>query len=268
MLASVRDSVRSLEPVPSLHLQALGDRIRYGFFTRKGGGSSGIYAGLNAGIGSSDSRQAVSQNRKLMTDYLGVSPQMLACPYQVHSSDAIVVSRPFEKERPEADGVVTAKSGLAVGVVTADCGPILFVDPVAGVVAAAHAGWRGALEGILENTVAAMVNTGARPEDTIAVLGPTISQGNYEVGPELVRQFIDRNPQNARFFEPSERKGRMMFDLIGFILARLRETGCTAESVGYCTYGDEDRFYSYRRSTHRGESDYGRQLSAIVLRDI
>lgn len=240
--------------------------IRYGFFTREGGVSSGIYQSLNCGVGSSDDKGFVFKNRARAARSLGIQHDKLATPYQVHGTDAFTVDKVWEVGKgPKADAVVTNQPGIAVGVGTADCGPILFADTTARVVAAAHAGWRGALAGILEATIAAMEKLGAERDQIVAVLGPTISQANYEVGRELVETFEKADPDNARFFNPAEREGHAMFDLPGFIVGRLFAAGVLAADTGLCTYADEERFFSYRRATHRGEADYGRLLSAIRL---
>jgi YfiH family protein len=240
--------------------------IRHGFFTRQGGVSSGIYASLNCGIGSGDRRKHVLRNRARAAEALGAAAGRLATPYQVHGTEAVAVSEVWEAgQGPKADAVVTDRPGIALGVGSADCGPTLLADTEAGVIAAAHSGWRGALAGILESTVAAMQRLGARPERIVAVLGPTISQPNYEVGPEVKQSFVDADPANADFFLPSPRPRHHLFDLPGFIVTRLSEAGVAAQSVGHCTYADADRFFSYRRATHRGEPDYGRLLSAITI---
>lgn len=240
--------------------------IRHGFFTRRGGVSADIYASLNCGIGSKDDQVLVRENRARVTAALGVAADRLATPYQVHGIEAVVVEKAWETGGgPKADAVVTKRPGIAVGVGTADCGPILLADGKAGVVGAAHAGWRGALAGVAEAAVEAMERLGAHREDMVAVLGPTISQANYEVGGEVVDRFTETAADNGRFFSPAERPGHAMFDLPGYIVARLRAAGVDAVSIGLCTYADAGRFYSYRRATHRGESDYGRLLAAIVL---
>jgi YfiH family protein len=242
--------------------------VRHGFFTRQGGVSTGIYASLNCGVGSDDRREHVLENRARVTAALGTAPDKLTTPYQIHSAEAVIVTEAWKPgQRPKADAVVTDRPGIALGVGSADCGPTLFADAEAGVIAAAHSGWRGALAGILESTVAAMQRLGARPERTVAVLGPTISQPNYEVGPELKQRFVDADPANARFFMPATRPQHYLFDLPGFIIARLTGTGVAAQSIGLCTYADADRFFSYRRGTHHGEADYGRLLSAITIAD-
>ena len=240
--------------------------IRHGFFTRAGGVSTGIYASLNCGIGSKDERAAVLENRARAAAALGVAPDRLATPYQVHGTNAVAVDAVWAPgEGPKADVVVTDRPGIALGVGSADCGPILFADPVGRVVGAAHSGWRGALAGVGEAAVVAMEKLGARRERILAVLGPTISQKIYEVGGEVRDKFVADDPVAARFFAPSPRPGHFLFDLPGAIVARLTAAGVAASSVGLCTYADPDRFFSYRRTTHRQEADYGRLLSAIVL---
>ena len=240
--------------------------IRHGFFTREGGVSSGPYRSLNCGVGSHDDRAMVFKNRARAARALGITHEGLATPYQIHSAEAAVVDKPWAPgQGPKADAVVTARPGIAVGVGTADCGPILFADAEARVVGAAHAGWRGALGGVLESTVAAMEGLGAARHRIVAVLGPMISQRNYEVGPELIDAFIAADAANQRFFKPSERPGHGLFNLPGYINARLTRAGILAADLGLCTYADEERFFSYRRATHRGEADYGRLLAAIVL---
>jgi polyphenol oxidase len=247
----------------SADLEAAGG-ARHGFFGRLGGVSTGIYAGLNVGTGSNDEPGRVAENRASASAFLGASPERLATPWQVHSADALIVDAPFPAERPKADAVVTRVPGLVVGVLTADCGPILFHDPENGVVGAAHAGWRGALGGILEATLDAMERIGAERGRVRAVLGPTITQGNYEVGADMADQFPAADRE--RFFASGAAPGKAQFDLPGFVLSRLRAAGVgSAGFVGRCTYGEPERFFSFRRTTHRGEPDYGRQLSAIVL---
>jgi YfiH family protein len=240
--------------------------IRHGFFTRSGGVSTGLYASLNCGVGSNDERRNVLDNRARVAAALGVDAASLATPYQVHGTDAVVVGAIWEPGKgPKADAVVTDRPGVAIGVGTADCGPVLLADPQAGVVGAAHAGWRGALAGISDAAITAMEGLGARRDRIVAVLGPTISQENYEVGPEVRSAFLAADPANARFFAAAARPDRAMFDLPGYIVARLSAAGVAASAVGLCTYADPGRFFSYRRATHRGEADYGRLISAIAL---
>jgi polyphenol oxidase len=241
--------------------------IRHAFFTREGGVSAGIYASLNGGLGSSDDPAKVLENRRRMTDRLGLTADTLVSLHQIHSADAVVVERPWTQDaRPRADGMATKTPGLALGITTADCGPVLFAEPNARVIAAAHAGWRGALGGVLEATLGTMETLGAERGRTVAVLGPMIRQNAYEVGPELVGGFRSADPGNERFFLPAGRNGHAMFDLAGYVCARLRQAGIgQVVDLGLCTYGDEKRFFSYRRATHRGEPDYGRLIAAIAL---
>jgi polyphenol oxidase len=240
--------------------------IRHAFFTRQGGVSDGIYASLNGGIGSSDEPAKVQENRRRMAEALGAKHDALISVYQVHSPDAVIVEGPWRGERPKADAMVTATPGLALGITTADCGPVLFADAEARVIGAAHAGWRGAVTGVLESTIAAMERLGARRATIVAVLGPTISQKAYEVGPDFIKRFAEEAPGHERFFMETERPDHAMFDLPGFIGARLEAAGIEAfTNLGLCTYSDEERFFSYRRTTHRKEPDYGRLISAITL---
>ena len=237
---------------------------RHGFFTRKGGASSGIFAGLNCGTGSSDQAEIVAINRTRVAEAMGVAPDALVTVNQVQSPDVVTVTGPLA-DRPRADAMVTAMPGLALAVLTADCQPVLFADAQAGVIGAAHAGWRGALDGVLEATVAAMEALGARREAISAVIGPCISQAAYEVGPEFLDAFRDDDPANTRFFANGA-GDRLLFDLPGFGLHRLRTAGVgQAEWVRHCTYRDSERFYSFRRTTHSGEADYGRLISVIRL---
>lgn len=239
--------------------------VRHGFFTRKGGASSGLFAGLNCGRGSSDQQDAVNVNRARVAEAMGVPAGRLATVHQVHSADVAVVT---DADTPEAlaatraDALVTAMPSIALAVLTADCQPVLLADPQAGVIGAAHAGWKGALDGILDATVDAMRALGATR--ITAVIGPTISQRAYEVGEDFMDRFLNEDPAYGRFFSGGP-NGRPMFDLPGFGLARLRDLGVEAEWSGHCTYSDPDRFFSYRRSTHLREVDYGRLISAIAL---
>ncbi len=249
----------SLSPIQS---DLLGG-VTHGFFTREGGVSEGIYAGLNAGQGSADDPAAVAQNRDLIAGHLGVND--LVSLHQIHSAEAVVVSGPWPAERPRADAMVSDQRGVALGVLTADCTPVLFADAEAGVIGAAHAGWKGALTGVLEVTIDAMTTLGADRPRIVAAVGPVISQRAYEVGPEFVERFLDDDPENARFFAGGK-EDRAMFDLPGYCLARLRAADVAeAGWTGHCTYSDEKRFFSYRRSCHRDEPDYGRLVAAIAL---
>jgi len=241
--------------------------IRHGFFTRQGGVSSGLYASLNGGIGSRDNAADVAENRARMAAALAVEPERLLTAYQIHSPDAVVVETAWTpQERPRADGIVTRATGLAIGVTTADCGPILLADPAAGVIGAAHAGWRGALTGIVEATVAAMEQLGADRSRIHAALGPMIRQRNYEVGPDLITRFAAEDTDSRRFFAAATREGHALFDLAGFIGMQLARAGIRRfEDLELCTYADPGRFFSFRRSTHQAEADYGRHVNAIAL---
>lgn len=239
--------------------------VRHGFFTRKGGASSGVFAGLNCGYGSSDQQDIVKINRTRVAGALDVAPDRLVSVYQVHSPDVVVVDGPINGQTPPADAMVSATPGVALGILTADCQPVLFADPDAGVIGAAHAGWKGALDGVLDATVDAMLEQGATRDNITAVIGPTISQRAYEVGPEFFEMFLDHDSENARFFAGGQ-GDRMQFDLPAFGLHRLREAGVGhAEWTRHCTYSDAARFFSYRRCTHAKEADYGRLISAIRL---
>lgn len=238
--------------------------MRHGFFTRRGGASSGIFAGLNCGLGSSDQAEIVQINRARVADAMGVGPEALITVHQVHSADVAVIEGPTPGHIT-ADAMVTDRPGLALAVLTADCQPVLFSDARAGVIGAAHAGWRGALDGVLEATLDAMERLGANRRDIQAAIGPTISQAAYEVGPEFLDDFMAEDPENHRFFA-NGKDGRYQFDLPAYGLHRLRTAGIGhAEWTRHCTYSDSDRFYSYRRATHEGHADYGRLLSAIRL---
>lgn len=238
---------------------------KHGYFCRAGGVSTGIYAGLNTGLGSNDDAANVLHNRSLVADHLGVSPDALGGVHQIHSPTVHIATPDTIAERPQADALVTNHTGLALGVLAADCAPILFADADAGVIGAAHSGWKGAVGGVMQSTISEMITLGARRENITAVVGPCISQANYEVGPEFLEQFIDENPNFTRFFTNGN-SDRYLFDLSGFCLHQLRsEDIAHAEWVGHCTYADENRFYSYRRTTHRKEPDFGRMISAIIL---
>jgi polyphenol oxidase len=243
--------------------------IRHAFFTREGGVSGGAYRSLNGGIGSHDSATHVAENRARMAASLGVAPARFLTAYQVHSPQVVVAETPWASEaRPGADAIVTRAAALAIGVTTADCGPILFADPHARVIGAAHAGWRGALSGVAEATVAAMEQLGAARSQIRAALGPMIRQPNYEVGPDLIERFAAEDQASKAFFGPAARPGHAQFDLGGYIAARLQRCGVVQiEDVGLCTYADPSLFYSYRRATHRAEDDYGRHVNAIALVD-
>jgi polyphenol oxidase len=243
--------------------------IHHAFFTREGGVSSGLYQSLNGGTGSRDSAGHVAENRTRMATSLGVAPSHFLTAYQIHSPEVVVAEAPWASEaRPRADAIVTRTPALAIGITTADCGPILFADPKARVIGAAHAGWRGALSGVAEAAIAAMEQLGATRSQIRAALGPMIRQPNYEVGPDLIDRFAAEDPSCKPFFAPAMRAGHAQFDLGGYIAARLRRCGVgQIEDIGLCTYADPSLFYSYRRATHRAEDDYGRHVNAIALVD-
>jgi polyphenol oxidase len=239
--------------------------VRHGFLGRRGGVSTGICSGLNVGLGSGDDLDSVRANRRLAVQ--AVAPgAALATLHQVHSADAVYVTAPFADDaRPHADAMVADRPGLALGILTADCAPVLLADPEAGVVAAAHAGWKGALAGIVEATVAGMERRGAVRSRIAAAVGPCIARKSYEVDESFLGRFAAADPENERFFSPG-RRGRHQFDLEGFVLSRLGAAGLArVEALGLDTYSDADLFYSYRRATHRGEPTYGRQISLIAL---
>jgi YfiH family protein len=239
--------------------------LRHAFFSREGGVSGGIYEGLNGGLGSNDDAAHVAENRRRMAAHMGVTPDRFLSLHQIHSPDAVIATGPWPGAKPRADALVTCTEGLAIGVTAADCGPILFVDPTARVIGAAHAGWKGALTGVIESTVDAMEELGAARGDIVAAIGPLIRQHSYEVGGEFVERFLDADASHARYFIPSDRTGYSMFDLAGFIRMRLENAGVLMiDDIGVDTYSDE-RFYSYRRSVHRNEPDYGRHVHAIAL---
>ncbi len=241
--------------------------VSHAFFTREGGTSSGVYASLNGGVGSKDDAAAVAENRARMAKVIGVDAAHLLVPFQIHSADALHVHAPWATgERPRCDGLVTATRGLALGVTGADCGMILFADGKNGVVGACHAGWKGALTGILESTIAAMETLGALRAHIHCALGPTIAQASYEVGPEFVERFAATDREHARYFIPSERDGHAMFDLPAFIAMRLERANVGSfHDLAQDTYANDEKYYSYRRSVHRKEPDYGRLVSAIAL---
>jgi YfiH family protein len=243
------------------------DGVRHGFFTRQGGVSGGIYASLNCGPGSRDDESNVQENRARVAEILSVAPANLLSLYQKHSAEAVIADKPWrDAKQPEADAMVTATPGIAIGVLTADCAPVLLCDDAARVIGATHAGWRGALSGIVEATIAAMVKLGAKPERIHAAIGPAISQKAYEVGTDFKDQFMAEEPASEAFFIIDEGSGEPHFDLAGYVAERLARAGIgSIDDLGLCTYCDETRLFSYRRSQHHGEDDYGRQISAIVL---
>jgi YfiH family protein len=242
-------------------------KVRHGFFTRQGGVSQGVYTALNCGPGSGDAADKVTENRRRAMGRLGLSGEALLTPKQKHSADVVEVVEPWSgDERPDADALVTRQPRVALGILTADCVPVLMAEPGAGVLAAVHAGWKGALGGILENAVAAMASLGAEPTAVRAGLGPAIAQRSYEVGPEFPEPFLVQHRGNQDFFAPASRDGHFHFDLKGYVCRRLRLAGVEEIAVLPCdTYAEPDRFFSYRRACHDHEADYGRLLSAICL---
>ena len=253
----------SLDIITSDHL----DPFRHGFFGRRGGASSGVFAGLNCGGGSSDQAEAVAINRARVAAAMEVAPEALVGVHQVHSAEVLVVDDTFDSAAPKvrADALVTDRPGIALSVLTADCQPVLFADAEAGVIGAAHAGWKGAKAGVLEATLDAMERLGAHRGDVRAVIGPCISFAAYEVGPEFLDAMTDDNPDATRFFTQGQ-GDRLHFNLPGYSLAALRAAGVAeAEWTGHCTFSDPARFFSFRRTTHAREADYGRLISAIRL---
>lgn len=240
--------------------------VPHGFLGRRGGVSEGVCAGLNVGLGSDDAREAIHENRRRAA--AAVAPgAALVTVHQVHSPDAVVAVAPWPDDaRPHVDAIVTDRPGLALGILTADCAPLLFADEAAGVIGAAHAGWKGAFGGVIESTLAAMEGLGADRGRIAAAIGPAIARKSYEVDEGFLRRFAEADPENERFFAPG-RPGHHQFDLEGYAAARLAAAGVRrVEALGLDTYGDADRFFSYRRSTHAGEPTYGRQISLIALR--
>lgn len=247
-----------------LRASSLGD-VPHGFAGRRGGVSTGLYAGLNVGLGSADDPEAVRRNRDVACDAL-LPGAALVTLHQVHSADVVTITRPTaEDARPAADAMVTDQPGLVLGILTADCVPVLFADRPAGVVGAAHAGWKGALGGITDRTVESMVSLGARRENIVAAIGPCIARASYEVTTDFARRFEDADRENARFFAAG-RAGHLQFDIAAYVAARLAAAGLgQVELLDEDSYSQPERFFSYRRSCHRGEPDYGRQISMIAL---
>lgn len=241
--------------------------VRHGFFTRDGGVSQGLYASLNCGLGSNDSPAAVRENRARAMQMLDQPATALVTLYQAHTAEVVQVDEVWSGQGPQADAMVTTRPGIALGILTADCAPVLFADGRAGVVGAAHAGWKGALGGVVENTLAAMTRLGARPADITAAIGPCIAQRSYEVGPDFPAPFLAQGDDNEQFFAPRAPKpGHFLFDLAAYVARRLALAGVVQIIRTPCdTCQEESRFYSYRRATLRREPDYGRQLSAIVI---
>lgn len=241
--------------------------LSHGFFSRDGGVSAPPYATLNTGPGSDDRPENIAENRRRCATALGVDPDRLLTGHQVHSPDVCAVEGPWENGPEKVDGLVTKTPGLALGILAADCMPFLFADPEAGIIGSAHAGWRGALAGVLENTVAAMIKLGARADRIRAAAGPCLRQPNFEVGLDLLEAFTNKHPEAERFFAPGASPDKRWLDLVGFGRWRLEESGVTQiDDIGLCTLSDPDRFFSYRAMRRRGEADYGRNLSAIALK--
>ena len=241
--------------------------IAHGFFGRQGGTSQGIFASLNCGLGSGDDRATVVRNRAVVAKALGGSEPQIVTTFQVHSAESVIVSKPWTYDgRPKVDGMVTNVPGLILGTLTADCGPVLFADGKARVIGCAHAGWKGALTGVTDSTIVKMEELGAKRENIVAVLGPTISKSAYEVGPEFIERFVEAAADNRIYFTDSVKAGHYMFDLPKYLIDRLKAFGVgTVVDTGLCTYAGEADFFSYRRATHAGETDYGRQIAAITL---
>jgi YfiH family protein len=241
------------------------DGVAHGFLGRRGGVSTGVHAGLNVGTGSADDPAIIAENRRRAVDAVAPGATLLN-PYQIHSAECVTVTGIWEQDaRPHADAVVTDRPGFALGILTADCAPVLFADTAAGVIGAAHAGWKGALHGVTDATLGAMEKLGAQRDRIVAAIGPCIARASYEVDDTFQRRFEDHDPENERFFAPG-RDGHAQFDLEAYVAHRLAAAGVRkVEMLGLDTYAAEDRFYSFRRSTHRGEPDYGRQVAIIGL---
>jgi hypothetical protein len=253
----------------TLHLLDHDPGIRHAFFTREGGVSGGFFESLNCGFGSGDAAETVARNRAIAMERLGFSPDRLVTCYQVHSTTVVTVEKPWPRDAaPRADGLVTGSSGIVLGILAADCAPVLFEDAFAGVIGAAHGGWRGALGGIVEATLERMEALGAERARIRAGIGPCIAQTSYEVGPDFPQPFLADDPASAAYFAPALRTGHLMFDLPGYIERRLARAGIAAiERAAHDTVAEDTDFFSYRRACLRGEPVYGRGLSAIALRD-
>lgn len=240
--------------------------VRHGFFSRRGGVSKGLYEGLNVGRGSNDDADDVQENRRRVADWFGRAPDALNTCYQIHSATAVTADAPWCGRLPEGDAVVTGQAGVVCGILTADCAPVLFVDPETRIVGGAHAGWQGALNGVVEAAVSAMTDLGADRSRIVAAVGPCIAQASYEVGLEFLDRFETLRPGSARFFAPGEAPDKRLFDLPGFVLDRLAEAGVArAEWIGRDTCAESELFYSNRRAFRQGEPDYGRLMSAIMV---
>lgn len=269
----VDEELQDVNPISKTLIPTIQDRtlssaagLRHAFFTRDGGVSQGLYQTLNCGFGSDDDPDHVTENRRRAAHTLNVDPDRLITPYQIHSADVATVETPWDRsDAPKVDGMVTDRPGIALGILTADCAPVLFADGEAGVIGACHAGWRGALDGITSETITAMEILGARRDHIAAAIGPCIAQTSYQVGPEFQSAFVDSDPTNQVYFMPDE-EGRHRFDLAGYLLARLKDDGvANPHWIGRDNCTEDDRLFSYRRSTLAGEADFGRGLSAIVL---
>ena len=256
-----------IEPIRHALLDDPSGRVRHGFFGRAGGVSNGLYRSLNCGYGSSDDPEAVAENRARAMSACGLPPAPLCTAYQVHSAEVLAVTAPWPRaEAPRVDAMATATPGLALAILTADCVPVLLADREAGVIGAAHAGWRGALNGVVEAAVEAMLGLGARAKDIRAVIGPAIGAASYEVGPEFPAPFLARKPEDEDLFAPAEREGHFLFDITGYVARRLSGLGLSeVDMTGGDTCADAARFFSYRRSVHRSEPDYGRNISIVAL---
>ncbi|WP_019218940.1 peptidoglycan editing factor PgeF [Bartonella florencae] len=251
-------------PILAKELSAL-HGIKHGFFTRQESVVKNLSQNLYIGQNSKNSAEHIAQNRILIADYFAVEVQNFITIKQIHSSDVVVVNQAFIGEPPKADALVTTTPGLVIGILTADCGPVLFADPQAGVIAAAHAGWRGSLKGIIEKTITVMEEQGAKRQSITAVLGPCIGPCHYEVTGEFYNQFIDCHSKFRKYFLKTDKINHFHFNLWAFILNQLKEAGVNASCLELCTYQDEQRFFSHRRAIHRNEPDDGRQFSAIIL---
>ncbi|ALE03577.1 peptidoglycan editing factor PgeF [Bartonella ancashensis] len=256
----------TLKPILANNLVSLKTHgVKHGFFTRQGGISKNLYSSLNVGHSSNDDPEHVMQNRTSIARYFDIDTRNLITTNQVHSCKVVVIDRAFVNEPPNADSLVTTTKGLAIGILTADCGPVLFADSQAGVIGAAHAGWRGSLNGILENTISVMEEQGAKRSSIIAALGPCIGPCHYEVTGEFYDQFVNCKSQFQSYFSQIDKKNHFRFNLWSFIIDQLTQEGIKASCLQLCTYKNEQNFFSYRRAIHRNEADYGRQISAIML---
>jgi YfiH family protein len=257
-------SPEKIHPIESKVLNIEG--IRHGFFTRQGGVSEGIYKSLNCGLSSKDNPEAVHENRRRVASHLTGKSELLSTTNQIHSATAVIIDRPLGSELPKADALVTRKPGIVLGALAADCAPVLLADPIAGVVASAHAGWRGAIEGIVDATVLAMEDLGASRRNIFAAIGPCIGQASYEVDLQFEGKFISQSKNNSRFFAPGAKSEKRQFNLTEYVLRRTQKLGLAAvHALDIDVYPDSERFFSYRRSKHLGEPDYARLVSAISL---